>query len=236
MRLTKTVSRLVRWLNCSRLIELATGKRAGIFTRAWRGWSIRRYATMRPTKRAEPCEVLGTIFTEFATAINRLGKNATLPEDAEQYIKSELGFCVNRYLRETSQSVLAPRSTNSGRRKRGLSSLKLQRTRRRVDYSDWDAKDATLPLEEAPTLRPPGKTLGGKLYRVPSPRFESERDVDLRLDINAVCRTPLERDVVGLRGAGYNRREVAASLGVPRRRIAAILKILQERLENGAHE
>lgn len=156
---------------------------------------------------------LGFLFLRLVQAVHRLRCNDKL--DAVKEIERELYRGRLGYLREISEDIRPPASTNSDRKKRGLPPLP---TLKRVREIERNGRFVD-PLEDDETLAEAG------LITQPAEIHETEE---------LVAETPLERSIIGLLKAGFSEREIAASLRTTRHQVRRIIAILRLRAQRAA--
>jgi hypothetical protein len=215
--------------------------------------AYRKYATAQAhgTKNAD--DLLGELFLDLGTCIERLAENDVAPEKVESYIKGELYHSRQHLYEKDTISLSPPASTVADRKKKGLEPLPEPVRVRTVQPTRWEAdpEDPTDPLHdpacshlvegENHSVYVPGRfnqsPVGENVDDEDSITEEDRISLDgqdnyafLADTLVKVAETPLERTVVGMLQTGHSGNGIADSLNVSRRQITNIINMLRTRV------
>jgi hypothetical protein len=186
------------------------------------------YQRSRWSPRRSAEDVLGTLFTEYGTAIGCLSQNDTSAEGVVGYLCGYLEHATTHFMAEIDSSICPPPSTNADRIAAGKEPYVALRRRPegRSMYTDAtsgdDVGDGTTPLDEPPAAPPAGQD--GKPYHDP---YSCEPTLWERLD--RAAETDEEREFVDLLLQGETRKTIARRMGMSRRKLDALRERLVRR-------
>ncbi len=223
-------------LSTEALANLLTGHRGGDpgaakrLTQALRHLAYDFYGRVPWSPRRSAEDVLGTLFVELGTAIERLGRNDVTAEDVPGFVVGHLQHSIDHYGAEVAEAIFPPGATNASRIASGKEPYVALRRRPegRPNHAGPTAGDDVGgdSLLDAPPPAP-AASQDGTPYRNPYSDDPSALD---RLEYAA--ETAEEREYVeGLR-QGDTQGKIARRLG--RQRVNAIRKRLARRVSKEA--
>ena len=162
------------------------------------------------------------LFLGLATAVERLRKMQTLPDDVEKYIAQEIRSQGTGYYRDDSLNIIPPPSTNTTR----PDDAKYQPQKRKPNtiVMDDDVEVSTLELrsENAPYM-PDCQRDQDDLFR----GVDRNRDADHLKD--ELARTEEERAILARLEQGEPRRKIAVDLDVTEHRVRLTIDLFKHR-------